>query len=474
MAKRQSGARHRSKLVTVSNRLPVTVRRGPRGSERVRSTGGLVAAFEPLLEDRGGLWVGWPGTDLRDGETLSDPGDAFQIEPVHIPRADIKGYYHGFSNRALWPLFHTMPVRASFKTSEWEAYERVNDRFAETTAANLEPGDIVLVNDYQLMLTPARLRRLAPEAVIGFFLHIPFPPYDVFRVLPWARQLLRGMLACDLVGFHVSGYVRNFLDCVHRLLGDKVDVRRGIAQHGHRTVRAVALPLGIDYARYEDQARHAPSAGFPEDQRVILGVDRLDYTKGIPERLRAFSRLLELHPEHRQRTTLLQLAVPSRSEVAEYRWLKREIDELVGQINGRYASASWTPIRYLYRTVPPDRLAALYRDADVGLVTPLRDGMNLVAKEYVACQVGDPGVLVLSHMAGAAETMAEALLANPYDLDDTAMKLHTALTMPLPERHTRMEALRQREADHDVHSWAHKLMHRLTAAAKQNRKTEGS
>jgi trehalose 6-phosphate synthase/phosphatase len=474
MAKRQTAARHKSKLVTVSNRLPVTLRRGPRGSERVRSTGGLVAAFGPLLEERGGLWVGWPGTELRDGETLSEPRDPYQIEPVHIPRGEVKGYYHGFSNRALWPLFHTMPVRASFKSSEWETYERVNERFAEATAASLEPGDSVLINDYQLMMTPARLRRLAPETAIGFFLHIPFPPYDVFRVLPWARQLLRGVLACDLVGFHVSGYVRNFLDCVHRLLGDKVDMRRGIAQHGHRTVRAVALPLGIDFPRYEDQARQAPSAGSPENQRVILGVDRLDYTKGIPERLRAFNRLLELHPEHRHRTTMIQLAVPSRSEVTEYRWLKREIDELVGQINGRYGSASWTPIRYLYRTVPPERLAALYRDADVALVTPLRDGMNLVAKEYVACQVGDPGVLVLSHMAGAAETMNEALLANPYDIGDTVAKLHTALTMALPERHTRMQALRQREADHDVHAWAHKLMQRLATAAKQNRKAEGS
>jgi trehalose 6-phosphate synthase/phosphatase len=459
-------------LVTLSNRLPVTLRRGQRGAERVRSSGGLVAAFEPLLTERGGLWVGWPGTELRAGETLSEPHDPFQMVPVEIPRRDVKPYYHGFSNRTLWPVFHTMPGRASFETSEWEAYQRVNDSFADMAAAAIEPGDQVLVNDYQLMLTPARLRRLAPGAAIGFFLHIPFPPFDVFRVLPWGRPLLRGLLGADLIGFHVPGYVRNFLDCVHRLLGDKVDVRRGLVQHGQRTVRVVAQPLGIDYPSYDAQARMAPGSGFPSSERMVLGVDRLDYTKGIPQRIIAFARLLELHPEHRQRTTLFQLAVPSRSEVKEYRALKRDIDELVGQINGRFATAGWTPIRYLYRSMPPDRLAGLYRDADVGLVTPLRDGMNLVAKEYVACQVDDPGVLVLSHMAGAAETMSEALLANPYDIDDTAYKLHTALTMPLPERNQRMSALRKREAGHDVHAWARKLIHRLTDAAKRNRREE--
>ncbi len=391
---------------------------------------------------------------------------------VDLARSDVKGYYHGFSNRTLWPLFHTMPGRASFEPTDWEAYQRANERFAEVTAEAIDPRDIVLVNDYQLMLAPARLRRLAPSAAIGFFLHIPFPPYDVYRMLPWARQLLRGVLACDLVGFHVPGYARNFLDCVHRLLGDKVDRRRGrsLVYHGQRTVQVVSLPLGIDYPHFEELARAAPTSGFPPQERVVLGVDRLDYTKGIPERLKAFARLLELHPEHRQRTTLLQLAVPSRSEVSEYRTLKREIDEVVGQINGRFATASWTPIRYLYRSVPPDRLSALYRDADVGFVTPIRDGMNLVAKEFVACQVNDPGVLVLSHMAGAAETMTEALMANPYNLDDTAAKLHEALTMPLPERHARMKALRLREADHDVHSWAQKLIQRLTAAAKDNKR----
>ncbi len=456
-------------LVTVSNRLPVTVRRGPRGPERVRSSGGLVAAFEPMLEQRGGLWIGWPGLELRPGESVSDPEDLYQIKPVHIPRSEVKGYYHGFSNRALWPLFHSLPSQATFDTADWEAYERVNARFAGAAADAIEPGDLVLVNDYHLLLAPQRLRRGLPDTPIGFFLHIPFPPYDVFRVLPWARPILRGLLAADLIGFHVSGYVRNFLDCARRLLGAQVDLRRGVISLDKRMSRVAALPLGIDYSHYESLARAAPDSAFTEGEKVVLGVDRLDYTKGIPQRLHAFARLLDAHPEHRQRVTLLQLAVPSRWEVSEYRELKREIDELVGRINGRFATATWSPIRYLYRSLPRDRLCGLYRDADVALVTPLRDGMNLVAKEYVACQVHDPGVLVLSHLAGAAETMAEALLVNPYNVEDTAVKLHLALTMPTVERRSRMEALRRREAATNVHTWARKLIHRLSAAAKHNR-----
>jgi trehalose 6-phosphate synthase/phosphatase len=455
-------------LVTVSNRLPVTLRRGPSGPERVRSSGGLVAAFAPILEDRGGVWIGWPGLELRPGESVSASDDPYHLEPVGIPRQDFKPYYQGFSNRTLWPLFHTLPGQAVFETSEWEAYERVNERFAEATAAAIGAEDHVVVNDYQLMLVPGRLRKLAPSAAIAFFLHIPFPPYDVFRVLPWARPLLRGMLAADLVGLHVSGYVRNFLDCANRLLGLKVDQRRGIVHMDGRTVRVMALPLGIDFKHYEQLAQEAPGSGFHGDEQVVLGVDRLDYTKGIPQRIHAFARLLEAHSDHRGKVTLLQLAVPSRSEVREYKELKREIDELVGQVNGRFGSANWTPIRYLYRSVSPEKLAAMYRDANVGFVTPLRDGMNLVAKEYVACQVDNPGVLVLSHTAGAAETMTEALLVNPYDIDDTAAKLHQALTMTKKERRARMQALRKRESKHDVHQWAKRLVQRLGRAAKEN------
>jgi trehalose 6-phosphate synthase/phosphatase len=292
-----------------------------------------------------------------------------------------------------------------------------------------------------------------PKARVAFFLHIPFPPFDIFRLLPWDRELLRGLLACDLIGFHVRGYAQNFLDCAERSLGARVDRKAMLVEYGDRTTRVGAFPLGIEFDNFESAALASARPPETEDVKVVLGADRLDYTKGIPERMYAFEKLLEAYPEHREKVVLLQLAVPSRSQVAEYRDLKREIDELVGRINGRFATARWSPIRYLYRNIPQERLAGIYRDADVALVTPLRDGMNLVAKEFIACQVDDPGVLVLSRLAGAADTMREALLVNPYDIEGTAEGLHRALTMEETERSSRVAALRRREKRDDLDAW---------------------
>ncbi|NRA02335.1 MAG: bifunctional alpha,alpha-trehalose-phosphate synthase (UDP-forming)/trehalose-phosphatase [Myxococcales bacterium] len=441
----------------VSNRLPVTLQRGPRGLESKRSVGGLVSALDPLLRRRGGSWVGWPGTRLRDDETLDETGSEYGLHAVALTDTEVNRYYHGFSNRTLWPLFHSLPERARFDRRDWEAYERVNARFAEASTQRLDPSrpehNLVWVHDYQLMRTPTGIRKLCPEARIAFFLHIPFPPPDLFRLLPWDRELLQGLLGADLIGFHVAGYARNFLECVDRLLGARVDHEASLIEFGSRTIRVGAFPLGIDFARYQSLAEQAAPATRAGRERIILGVDRLDYTKGIPNRLRAFERLLELHPEYREQVILLQIAVPSRSQVAEYQALKREIDEIVGHVNGRFATASWSPIRYLYRSFPQERLAALYRDADVTAVTPLRDGMNLIAKEFVACQVDDPGVLVLSQLAGAAERMPEALLVNPHDLDGSAEALHRALSMDEPERRSRMLALRRRERRFDLDAW---------------------
>lgn len=405
-----------------------------------------------MLRRRGGTWVGWPGGRLEPGEDFTAPGDPYRIRAVQLSDGEIGRYYHGFSNRTLWPLFHCFTERARFDRRDWETYDRVNHRFAEA-ASEAEAGGLVWVHDYQLMRVPLHLRRLEPAARIAFFLHIPFPPLDVFRILPWYREILHGLLAADLVGFHVRGYARNFLDCVERLLGVRVDHRSGLVQQGERTVQVGHFPLGIDFEWFEERTRAAAETSSGRAEKVVLGVDRLDYTKGIPQRLRAFERLLELHPEHREHVVLVQLAVPSRGQVAEYQALKREIDEVVGRINGRFATDRWSPIRYLYRSLPQERLTALYRDADVALVTPLRDGMNLVAKEFVACQVGDPGVLILSRIAGAAETMHEALLTNPYNVDSVAAALHRALTMSEPERRSRMLALRGRERKQNVFVW---------------------
>jgi trehalose 6-phosphate synthase/phosphatase len=445
-------------IVVVSNRLPFTFNRTATGIERTPSSGGLVSALEPVLSKRGGTWIGWPGTDLPAGEPLPTDGESYRISPVVLSEGEITRYYHGFSNRTLWPLMHSLAARARFDSKEWQTYQTVNDRFGEIAIADAEDAGFVWVHDYQLMLTPARVRRALPETGIGFFLHIPFPPYDIFRLLPWDRELLRGLLAADLVGFHVRSYARNFLDCVERSLGARVNHADGLVEYGDHTTRVRAFPIGIDFDLFESLALAAPAQPETERERVVLGVDRLDYTKGIPERMLSVERLFELHPEHREKVVLLQLTVPSRSQVAEYKFLKREIDELVGRINGRFATAGWSPIRYLYRSVDQQRLCSLYRDAEVALVTPLRDGMNLVAKEYVACQVANPGVLVLSKLAGSAQTMREALRVNPYDIDGTAEAIHRALDMDEAERGSRIAALRRRERRDNIEAWVRSFL----------------
>jgi len=456
-------------VVVVSNRLPFTVTQTASGPARKPSAGGLVSAMAPVLSKRGGTWVGWPGAEYRPEDFESGDDDPYRVAPVSLSAEEIDLYYHGFSNRTLWPLFHSMTGRAVFDSDDWRSYEAVNDRFADvaTAEAKHDGAGFVWVHDYHLMLAPIRIRTGLPGVGIGFFLHIPFPPYDIFRLLPWDRVLLRGILSAHLVGFHVRSYASNFFDCVERSLGARVDRREGLIEYGDQTTRVGMFPIGIDFDRFDSFARGANARPDSSRERVVLGVDRLDYTKGIPERMLAFERMLEDHPEYHERVVLLQHAVPSRSQVAEYRELKREIDGLVGRINGRFATAEWSPIRYLYRSVDQELLCSIYRDADVALVTPLRDGMNLVAKEYVACQVADPGVLILSKLAGSAQTMREALLVNPYDIDGTAEAIHRALEMDESERRSRMAALRKRERRDDIEAWVHSFL-----AAADDERTE--
>jgi trehalose 6-phosphate synthase/phosphatase len=417
-----------------------------------RSSGGLVAALDPAMRQRGGVWIGWPGARMNADETLPVPDGAYELEPVPLRDSEVKRYYHGFSNGTLWPLFHSLLERTALDRRDFEVYESVNALFARRADEIIGDDDLVWVHDYHLTRCPEHLRALRPNVRMAFFLHIPFPPFDLFRVLPWGREVLRGLLACDLIGFHHPGYVSNFMDCVERMLGERTDRDAGQIEHGQRTVQVGAFPLGIDYEHYAERARVAPRARN-KGERILLGVDRLDYTKGIPERIRAYERLLELHPEHRGEVVFIQVAVPSREQVSEYQRLKRELDELVGRVNGRFGSRDWTPIRYIHRSVPAARLSALYRDADVGVVTPLRDGMNLVAKEFVASQVDEPGVLVLSRLAGAAETMLESLLVNPYNTESVVEALHQALVMPVDQREARMRALQQRERKYDLQTW---------------------
>jgi trehalose 6-phosphate synthase/phosphatase len=448
-------------LVVVSNRLPVTLQTERGRTQVERAPGGLVAALDPVLAGRGGAWVGWPGGRLPRGFEL-DAGSGYRLVPVPISLAELRRFYFGFANGTLWPLLHSFPTRMELDRDEWAAYEDLNARFAEAALAAAAGEELFWIHDYQLMRVARHLRAARPDARIAFFLHVPFPPYDLFRILPWDRELLRGLLACDLIGFHCAGYAENFFDCVDRLLGARVDREAGKVEHGQRTVSVAAFPLGIDCERQQRWAGEAPPRE-PGGERIVLGVDRLDYTKGLPQKIQAFERFLELHPEHRERVVLLQVAEPSRDQVPEYQRLKRQVDELVGRVNGRFATSRWTPIRYLHRSVAPEALAGLYRDAEIALVTPLRDGMNLVAKEFVVSQVGEPGVLILSRLAGAAESMHEALLVNPYNIDQVASALHLALGMDVSERSSRMRALQRREQRHDVYAWVDRILATVAA-----------
>ncbi len=467
-------------LVVVSNRLPFQVEREGSQSRLLRSPGGLVAALEPVLRQRGGTWVGWTGVPQEDGRPSGyalPASDGITYRSVPLTAGEVAQYYGGFANRTLWPLFHYFLGRTQIDAGTWAAYERVNERFARAAAAVQGDGALVWIHDYQLLRVPHYLRRLAPDCRIAFFLHIPFPATEVFRVLPWSRPLLRGVLACDLVGLHVPSYVSHFLTSAERLLGCEVDRAAGVVRFEGRTVSVQAHPIGIDVALVESLARRTdPEPRQRSDDRVaeILGVDRLDYTKGIPERLQAVERLLERHPAYRRRVRFTQLMVPSRERVAEYAELKRGIDETVGRINGRFSEPGWSPVRYLVRSLPPEELVPLYRRADVALLTPLRDGMNLVAKEYVAAQLENDGVLILSEMAGAADELQEALLVNPFDIDAVADALHRALAMSEDERRARMSALRDRVRGNDVHGWVSRFVAAAEGAADRSRATVAS
>ncbi|XP_050304055.1 uncharacterized protein LOC126741605 isoform X1 [Anthonomus grandis grandis] len=478
-------------MIVISNRLPFVLQRNKDGQlVRKASAGGLVTAVAPVVINGNGFWVGWPGIHLENPKEPipeSDPEDitptaglksdkviAVQMDPVVFD-----SYYNGCCNATFWPLFHSMPDRASFKGEHWKNYVIANKEFAECTLKalrqlpkNQAEVPLIWVHDYHLMLAANWIRQYAEEEGIacklGFFLHIPFPPWDIFRLFPWSDEILQGMLACDMVGFHITDYCLNFVDCCQRNLGCRVDRKNLLVEHGGRTVRVRPLPIGIPFERFVELAEKAPKV-ISTNQKIILGVDRLDYTKGLVHRLLAFEKLLEKHPEHLEKVSLLQISVPSRTDVKEYQDLKEEMDQLVGRINGRFTTPNWSPIRYIYGSLSQDELASFYRDSAVGLVTPLRDGMNLVAKEFVACQINvPPGVLIVSPFAGAGETMHEALICNPYEIDDASEMIHRALTMPEDERILRMNYLRRREKLNDVNYWTKSFLSAMGSLQTQD------
>ncbi len=461
----------RQDLLAISNRLPELRSPAEPGEGRARSVGGLVSAVEPVLASRGGLWLGWSGRTIRGADAPAVGLDA-DARPalawVDLPEEWVERYYRGFCNRGLWPLLHSFPGRVRFADDEWASYERVNESFAEVAADLVAPTTPIWVHDFHLLLVARALRRRGHRGPLGLFLHVPFPGPDVFGLAPWAVELLDGMLDFDLIGFHTPGYVESFRRCVAAL----TPARAGddAVEHRGRRVRLRALPIGIlpegfqeppDPKTAEEVAALLTSIS---PTRLVLGVDRLDYTKGIPERLEAFGRLFERFPEWRGKVSLVQVSVPSRADVPEYAEQRRLVEGVVGRVNGEYGEAHWVPVRYLYRSYGRAHLAQLYRAADVGYVTPLRDGLNLVAKEYVAAQDPEnPGVLVLSRFAGAAVELRDAVLTNPWHPDGMARDLDRALRMPLDERRDRHARLLAAVSRTTALTWAEEFLAALEA-----------
>jgi trehalose 6-phosphate synthase/phosphatase len=463
------------RLLIASNRLPLTIHAAETGVRLAAADGGLATGLGSWHARSDGLWFGWPGdmSQLNAAQRADVDGvlRAQRVVPVHLSRDEIDRYYHGFSNRILWPLFHYLIDRMPVDPAGWDAYVGVNQRFADAMAAEYRSGDRIWLHDYQLMLLPAMLRERLPQARIGFFLHIPFPSSEVFRILPWRREILTGLLGADLVGFHAFAYLRHFVASLLHVDGIEADIDR--VRTDDRDVKLGVFPMGIDAAALAERARDPEVLARVEairreagGRRIVLGVDRLDYTKGIPRRLQAMERLFQRCPELRDEVRFIQVAVPSRGEVDSYRRFRREVEERVGRLNGSCGTLSSAPVHYVHRPVSNTDLVALYRAADVMLVTPLRDGMNLVAKEYVASRVDGDGVLVLSEFAGAAAELGDALVVNPYDIDGVARSIRRALSMPERERRTRMEALRQRVCDHDIHGWSRRFIAALNAVRR--------
>jgi trehalose 6-phosphate synthase/phosphatase len=462
------------KLIIVSNRLPVTVSAEKGQLAFKESAGGLATGMSSFYQERNAIWIGWPGNVPRrqQADARARLRAEHRAEPVFIPETTVERFYEGYSNRTLWPMFHSMPTYTRYAAADWDAYREVNEQFCRAVAAVYEPGDEIWAHDYQLLLLPGLLRAELPEASIGFFLHIPFPPYDILRLLPQRREILEHLLGADLIGFHTYDYMDAFLSAVRQVLG--YENRLGQVAAGNRVVDVDVFPMGIDYRRFsaapdEPDGQEALARLAGRERKMIFSVSRLDYTKGIPQHLDGLDYLFERYPQWRGRVEFVLSVVPSREKVDRYAHLKREIDERVGNINSKHANLAWAPIRYMYRNVPFPELVAMYAVADVALVLPLRDGMNLVAKEYVAAQRCGGGVLVLSETAGAAKELRQALIVNPNSREDVADALHRALTMPEEERHARCAAMSEWLAERDVRWWAGRFLGRLVEVAEAAR-----
>ncbi len=477
------------RLVVVSNRLPYQLIERNNKITLEESNGGLVSALKSFFERNEDQhlflekwWVGSADFSKKRWQTFSVNNEsiqAFQVDPIFIEPKVYSRYYNGFCNATIWPLFHYFPSFVEFDEETFRSYEEVNQQFADELVAMLKPGDVLWIHDYQLFLLPEMIRKKIPNATIGFFLHIPFPNFEIFRLLhrSWKEKIIRGMLGSDLIGFHTQEYVQHFLKTLRMVTG--IDHQFRSAFVGSRVVKADMFPIGIDYQKFHNAAgqeevisqREAITKNFGE-RKIMFSVDRLDYTKGVTHRLAGFERFLEQHPEWKDLVVLVLVVVPSRQIISKYNERRKLIEEQVGRINGKYSTLQWQPIIYRYSHLPFSELCALYQSSDVGLITPLRDGMNLVAKEYVASRVGQHGVLILSELAGAASEMGEAILVNPMDKNEVAEAIFTALTLPLEVQQHKMALLQKRLQDYTVVDWVDDFLKQLDDVKAQQQSQE--
>lgn len=466
------------KLVIASNRLPIVISGKGRKRTVRPGSGGLVTAMAPVLKNRGGIWVGWPGTSGKDDITdlldVASKDAGYEIKPVSLTEEEIQRYYYGISNEVLWPLFHDLQSLCNFDPDNWHAYTEVNRKFAQVIADNAGPKDFIWVHDYQLIGVAQELRRMGVRSRMGFFLHIPFPSLDIFVKLPWRSEILNALTEYDLIGFQTMRDRRNFIQCL-RTLTPHVSVKgKGhvvSVTMGERHIRVGTFPISIDYNDFRKRAESkdvADRAWFLHEDipncKIVLGVDRLDYTKGISMRIKAFQKLLDRHPELHGKITLVQVVVPSRRKIPMYEDLKTDIERLVSEVNGRYTISGWVPIHYIFRSLDKDDLLAYYRTAEVALITPLKDGMNLVAKEYCASNVEEKGVLILSEFAGAAAQLHKgAIMVNPYNIEEVAIAIYKAFIMDDRERKARMKKLRQSIRKQDIYWWVNSYLNAAIA-----------
>ncbi len=464
------------KLIIISNRLPVKVYGTPGKYRFARSEGGLTTGLDSLETEMEKHWIGWPGIEINQTylkKKITKQLANKDFHPVFLTSKDVEEYYEGYSNSKIWPLCHYFFSLIKHEPSHWESYKKVNQMFAEAASKVISPGDIVWVQDYQLMLLPKMLREMFPDISIGYFHHIPFPSYELFRVLPERAEILEGLLGADLVAFHTFEYMRHFISAVERVLDLNFELDQ--VRLKERIVRIDALPMGINFDLYHNSILNPKVARIADklkknykDHKIILSVDRLDYSKGILNRLKGFARFLENHPEHQGKVSLFMIIVPSRDKVESYAELKTKIDETIGSVNGIYSNMNWTPIHYFYHGFSFEELCAMYYIADIALVTPLRDGMNLVAKEYIACKRDTDGVLILSEMAGASIELIDALIVNPNDAAEIEQAIVQALDMSKEEIRERMNWMQRRVSRQTVNKWAGDFIDELMKIREKN------